>query len=422
MMFFFAMLRSRAFSVIGKTTSVREDAGQNFSLDDRVAHVIVGKREGVLVREEHALFVHGFLHDRNATVISVNPERKSSESLIKRFSCCMLEYVMVQTQADNPIITCIGEALVDFIATSPGPLSHARGFVKALGGEAANVAVGLARLGSRVQFVGKVGADAFGRFVVDELKENGVETSGIVFDKKHKTRLAFVSLSKDGERDFEFWEKEPAGEQLRSSDVDFDTIAASRVVNIAPLLFMKEPARSTAFEIAEEVKRIGGVVAFDANVRLALWKSAAEARRVLLHMARRTSILRLNADEADFLTGEARVEPAAAKLRALGPDLVAITLGAKGCYIQNAACDSVVRGFKVRAVDTTGCGDAFFAALLHGIATATRPMGDLSREEFTAICRFANAVGALTALKRGGAAAIPHPKDVVKFLKQKKQW
>ncbi len=326
--------------------------------------------------------------------------------------------MLVTVKANSPTITCIGEALVDLVATSPGPLSHVRGFVKALGGEGANVAVGLARLGSHVRFVGRVGADAFGTFLVEELSKNGVDTRGIVFDKRHKTRLAFVSLSNDGERDFEFWEKEPAGEQLETADIDFSAVAASRIVNIAPLLFMKEPARSTAFEIAERIRDIGGVVAFDANVRLSLWKSAAEARRVLSLMARRASILRLNADEANFLTGEADLDRAARKLRASGPHLVAITLGAKGSYVQTASVRTFVRGFKVKAVDTTGCGDAFFAGLLHGIAATGRPAGTLSEEELTSICRFANAVGALTARKRGGAAAIPYPKHVARFMKQ----
>lgn len=324
----------------------------------------------------------------------------------------------MKAQSHTPTITCVGEVLVDLIGTAPGALPQVPGFVKALGGEAANVAVGLARLGSRVRFVGRVGADAFGKFLVSELNKNAVDTGGVIFDKNHKTRLAFVFHSEDGERGFEFWEKEPAGEQLCSADIDFGALAASRIVNIAPLLFMNEPARSTAFEIAEEVAKRGSAVAFDPNIRLALWKSAAEAKRVLLHMVRRASLLRLNDEEATFLTGESDIASAASRLRALGPALVAITLGAKGCYVQSARGGTFVRGFKVKPLDTTGCGDAFFAALLHGIATARAAVGDLSIEELIAICRFANAVGALTALKRGGAAAIPHPERVARFLKR----
>ncbi|MBX2990148.1 MAG: carbohydrate kinase [Bacteroidetes bacterium] len=321
--------------------------------------------------------------------------------------------------SDSHTITTVGEAIVDFVSTAPGLLVDAPGFVKALGGEGANVAVGLAKLGSHSCFVGKVGADSFGRFLVKELEKDKVDVGGVVIDKVHRTRLAFVSLTKEGERDFEFWEKTPAGEQLLASELNSSIFKASRIVNIAPLLLPKQPARSTAFEIADDVKSSGGIVAFDANVRLGLWKSAAEAKRVMLHMARRTSVLRLNDEEATFLTGHATLERAAAKLRLLGPELVAITLGVRGSYFQAASSSGFIPGFNVKAVDTTGCGDAFFAALLHRIASVNMPIGDLSAEELTSMCRFANAVGALTSRKRGGAAAVPFPADVVRFLKRK---
>lgn len=316
----------------------------------------------------------------------------------------------------RPLITSIGEALVDFVSTSAGPLSRSVAFIKALGGEGANVAVGLARLGSRSAFVGKVGDDPFGRFLVDELRRSGVETSGVVFDRRFKTRLAFVSLARDGERDFAFWEKVPAGEQLRTSDIQITRLRSSRIVNIAALLLPKQPARTTAFAIADEALRAGSIVAFDANIRRALWASAAEAQRVMRQMIRRSTILRLNQDEAHFLTGRKEQEAQAAAARSLGPSLVAITLGARGSYFQSASASGFVPGFRVKAVDTTGCGDAFFAGLLHRLAQSKRPVGDLSREELTSMCAFANAVGALTALRRGGAAAIPTMPTVVKFL------
>lgn len=319
-------------------------------------------------------------------------------------------------ESTPPIITTLGEPIVDFVATKPGSLQEAPAFMKALGGEGANVAVGLARLGSVSRFVGKVGADAFGRFLLREMENNGVDTGGVVVDKHCRTRLAFVAVGRNGERDFEFWERSPAGEQLVVSDIDRVALRASRIVNIAPLLLPRQPARSTAMEIAEDIKSRGGTVAFDANIRLALWKSADEAKRVLLQMVRRTTLLRLNADEAGFLTGQEKIAPAAERLLALGPDCVAITSGARGSFVKTLTASGSARGFTVQAVDTTGCGDAFFAAFLHTLASTQRHAGELSGEELTSIIRFANAVGALTALKRGGAAAIPTRKIVVRFL------
>lgn len=319
----------------------------------------------------------------------------------------------------RPTITCIGEALVDLIATKPASLENATGFVKTLGGESANVAVGLAKLGSRSVFIGKIGADPFGRFLVSELKKHGVDVRQIVFDKRHKTRLAFVSLEESGERDFEFWERIPAGEQLRFSDIDFSSLRQSRIVNIAPFLLMKEPARSTAFRVARDIAKHGGEIAFDANVRLSLWHSPNEAKRVMLQMARLSTILRLNDDEAKFLTGTSDVQFAARSLRTLGPTLIAVTLGASGCYFQTASAAGFVEGFNVKAIDTTGCGDAFFAALLHGIASSSSALEEMSEDELHSMCLYANAAGALTSLKRGGAEGVPYPKDVVRFLRSR---
>ena len=83
-------------------------------------------------------------------------------------------------------VTCVGELIVDFISTNPGvALEEAVSFRRCAGGAPANVAVGLARLGVRAAFAGKVGNDVFGRFLVKELQHASVSTNGIVFDAKH---------------------------------------------------------------------------------------------------------------------------------------------------------------------------------------------------------------------------------------------
>ena len=321
----------------------------------------------------------------------------------------------------KPKIVSVGEVLVDFVSTSAGSLRRSPDFVKAVGGEAANVAVGLAKLGSHSVFVGKVGADSFGKYLVDELNRHGVDTRNVVFDKKHKTRLAFVSLEESGQRDFEFWESNPAGGQLQLSDIDLASLATFRIVNIAPLLLMKEPARTTAFRIAQGLQKSKAEIAFDANVRFALWHSAAEAKRVMLQMARLSTILRLNDEEAEFLTGKSDVQFAARKLLSLGPKLIAVTLGAGGCYFHTRRAEGFVSGYRLKPVDTTGCGDAFFAALMHGVAHSTSSVEKMSSDELSSICLYANAVGALTSLKRGGAEGVPYPRDVVKFIKTNSQ-
>ncbi len=323
------------------------------------------------------------------------------------------------TESRNPRITCIGEALVDFVASESGTLDIVTGFEKKLGGEGANVAVGIARLGGRAAFAGVVGDDPFGAFVMEGLRREGVDVAGVKAMKRFKTRLAFVSLTLGGDRDFAFWESAPAGAQLRSRDIPFSSLSKSAIVNIAPLLLINEPSRRTALAIARRLSAAGRVVAFDPNLRPALWKSSAEMKRVTRTMISHTAILRLNEDEAAALTGSRSLPNAARKLLDSGPSLVVVTRGEDGCYFQSNSGEGYVPGFEISPVDTTGCGDAFFATLLHDIAQSGVSIGELSPEQLTSMCVHANAVGALTAEERGGAEAMPYPQEVLAFMKER---
>ena len=320
----------------------------------------------------------------------------------------------------NRRILSIGEILVDFVSTNSGrTLINAPAFVKCAGGAPANVAVGIARLGTPSSYVGKVGDDPFGRFLVSEMHSAGVNTSGIRFDPHHKTRLAFVSLKKDGDRDFEFWENHPADEFLESSDIDLDLLKEADIVNIGSFLLLKNPSRRTVMRAAQFSRSLRKEVCFDPNLRKSLWKDQNEARRVMTAMIRCSTIVRLNDEEAFFLAGSRNLESAARRIRALGPRLVVVTRGSEGCYFQTAQYSGFVPGFKIKAVDTTGCGDGFLAGLLHKLALTGVDLEEYSEEQLRSICVTANAVGALVALKRGGIAAMPIGRALNQFLRKR---
>ena len=186
---------------------------------------------------------------------------------------------------------------------------------------------------------------------------------------------------------------------------------------MSSFLLLKEPSRSTAFALAQYCSRSGSFVSFDPNLRLPLWDLPAEARKVMLKMVSFTNILRLNEEEAYFLTSKRSIEAAARYLRSLGPSMVVITRGDEGCYLQTGAAETFVDGFSVRAVDTTGCGDAFLAGFLYALAKSPSKPEEMNKLELKKIGRFANAVGALTAMKYGVIPALPKLANVHKFLK-----
>jgi fructokinase len=315
-------------------------------------------------------------------------------------------------------VTCVGEVIVDFVSTRTGAtLAGTPSFLKNAGGAAANVAVGLTRLGVETSFIGKVGHDPFGTFLKSELRRNGVNTSGLRSDKSRRTRLAFISLRAAGEREFVFWETRPADECLEPADVDFRQIARSHIVHLSSFLLLSEPARSTVLEIARNARRSGTIVSFDPNLRIPLWPSRQEATHWLLTMTKLSTILRLNEAEARFITNSRTLSGAGRRLLELGPHLVVITVGRKGCYAFTHRASVFSAGFGVRAFDTTGCGDSFLAALLFGILKKPAGIDDLTATGLESICRFANAAGALTATKFGGIPALPTRSQVGVFLK-----
>ena len=121
-------------------------------------------------------------------------------------------------------VVCVGDLLIDFVPTVTGTgLVDAPAFQKAPGGAAANVAVGLARLGVASAFIGMVGEDPFGHFLADTLTGAGVDTSPLRFTPAARTALAFVSLRADGEREFMFY-RHPSADMLFTPDA-VDTAA-----------------------------------------------------------------------------------------------------------------------------------------------------------------------------------------------------
>src|SRR6056297_204475 len=113
-------------------------------------------------------------------------------------------------------VISLGEALIDFIPVD----KENKLFEKNPGGAPANVAVGLARLGSRTAFIGKVGDDSLGRFLYDTLAAEGINLNNMILTKKAKTALSIVTLDEDGDRSFDFFGEKSADRLLSKEEVD----------------------------------------------------------------------------------------------------------------------------------------------------------------------------------------------------------
>ncbi len=313
-----------------------------------------------------------------------------------------------EKEAGWPAVASLGEVLIDFVAVEGAlHLEQATTFRRAAGGAPANVAVGLARLGIASAFVGKVGGDAFGRFLRQTLAEAGVDVRGLVEDPSARTPLAFVGSDGRGGRSFVFYHDGMADTLLRPDEVDRDLIAHATVFHFGSVTLAAEPSRDATLTAARWARQHGRLVSFDPNVRLELWDSPRRARDSILDSLSLVDVVKVSGDELEFLTGSSDPAEACRRLRERGPALAVVTLGADGCYYEATISSGHVSGVPVQAVDTLGAGDAFVAGLL--AALSAQPDAAIIHDEQSLgrALRFANAVGAISTTQYGATPALP---------------
>ena len=330
-------------------------------------------------------------------------------------------------------IVCLGEALIDFVAAESGvSVGEASGFLRAPGGAPANVAVGVARMGRSSAFLGKVGDDPFGRFLESTFASAGVDTGGMVFDPVHRTGLAFVSLAANGERDFCFFRNPSADMTYTPAELDRARIEAGRIFHYGSITLIDQPARSTTLAAIEAARAAGLLLSYDPNLRPPLWPALAEARPRILETVSYADVVKLNEEELVFLMTADNTFPVESVStedchtlaqnfqRRYRPGLLAVTRGANGSHLRWGDDNSLdVPGVQVKAVDTTGAGDGFVAALLCGLLenglAESGALADPSNVLLTQIVTQANAVGALTTTRKGAIPALPTREEVAAF-------
>ena len=312
---------------------------------------------------------------------------------------------------------CLGELLIDFVPTVTGTdLLNAPAFKKAPGGAPANVAVGLKRLGVSSSFMGKVGDDPFGHFLAQTLDQAGVDVEPLRFSTQARTALAFVSLKADGDRDFMFYRHPSADMLFTPNEVDVAAIQAAKLLHFGSISLIAEPSRSATLHAVTMAREAGCLISYDPNLRLELWPDAEAARAGLWQGLVQAQIVKISQDEVEFLTGTPDLEKGRNALWHDDLQLLVVTRGLAGCVFFTPELTGSAASFSVAAVDATGAGDGFVAGLLQGVLTDPAALND--PERLQALCRFANAVGALTTTERGAIPALPDRARVERFLSE----
>lgn len=301
-------------------------------------------------------------------------------------------------------IWTLGDAVVDLL-----PRDNMQ-FEACAGGAPFNVAIGVARLGHDSGFIGRVGNDAFGRFLHQTLVTAQVDTKSLEFDPKRHTSTVLVSLDLDGERQFDFLVNPSADQFLSPASLpNF----GRDILHFCSLALVAPDCRATLTQAMAAMRQAGGTLTFDINLRPQMWSNETQMFDQVSDFARQSDILKMSEEELLWLTQTDDLNSACERLTGFPARLKIITRGADGAiaFWQNHRL--TLSGYHVDSIDTTGAGDAFMAGLLAALAGAGWPA---STAALSSLLEQASACGALATTQRGALSAFPNNQQLSRFI------
>ncbi|MET8165382.1 carbohydrate kinase [Streptomyces sp. NPDC005329] len=291
------------------------------------------------------------------------------------------------------MIVVAGEALIDLVPQGAGALA---GLQPALGGGPYNTAVALGRLGSPTAFCSRTSRDAFGEALLAGLRKSGVDVSAVQRGAE-PTTLAVATLDGNGSAAYSFYVDGTADRLFTAPDT---LPAGTRAVSFGTCSLALEPGASAYEELMRTAASQGLFTALDPNIRAGLIPDADAYRARFKSWLPSVSLLKLSAEDAEWLGGTPR------EWLSAGPSAVVITQGGDGltAFTQGGAVYSVP-GEQVDVVDTIGAGDTVNAALLHGLSVRDAPsaagLADLGADGWEQLLRFAARAAAITCSRAG---------------------
>lgn len=308
-------------------------------------------------------------------------------------------------------VICLGEMLIDFIGKDQKSLIDNENFEKKAGGAPANVCASICRLGGESMFLGQVGKDQFGEYLCNILKQEKVDTTGLV--KEGQTTLAFVSLDKDGERDFEFFKGSDQEYTIRKDILN--VIHKDSIVHFgSATAFLNNTLNTSYNQLLEKCKKEGAFISFDPNYRDALIDTKEKENHFIKESLRyiaKSHLVKVSEEELLILTNIKKREKAVQHLHKLGAQVVCVTLGKVGTLLSVQGMIQVIPSIPIQQIDSTGAGDAFVGAMLYQLSLESSIL-DSSLLDYRNMVIFANKVGAYTCTKYGAIDALPALNDL----------
>ena len=259
----------------------------------------------------------------------------------------------------------VGELLADLIGNNLAvSLVDTRDFHRHQGGSPANMAANMARLGNKTALVATVGADNLGVYLKQKVAEAGVDTQYITTDALAPSSIVLVSRTK-GTPDFIAYRT--ADCQIIPEHLPDSLLQQTRIFHTTCFALSRQPAQQTIVDAAKRATAAGCQVSLDANYAPSIWPDRHYARQIVADYCSANALVKLSADDAERLYGEARTKDRIiGDFHRMGASLVCLTLGAEGSLVSSDYGNRQVQlpGQPVDVVDATGAGDAYWAGFL----------------------------------------------------------
>ena len=310
-------------------------------------------------------------------------------------------------------VLCFGEALIDFLCTGSRQEDavNLNEFTQYPGGAPANAAVAVAKLGGNALFVGQVGKDMFGDFLLEALSHYRVDTRYVAQHPELKTALAFVARDEHGERKFSFYRDNSADLGFSPDGVDDSAFSQAKVMHFCSNTLTDATITGATSEMIEKARQAGAKISFDVNLRHNLWAEGhADVSRVNTFV-NKADVLKFSREEIEYLTGD--IDSYVQRLLGARAELVVITNdGGEICYYSKYLNGRLMAP-KVEVVDTTAGGDGFSGGLLYQLSL----LNDFSAvyrsaEQLKGLIAFAAQCGGFAVTRPGAFPALPTLADV----------
>ena len=307
----------------------------------------------------------------------------------------------------------LGEILIDFI-----PGKEEASYVRNPGGGPANAAVAMAKNGLDVAMYTRMGNDDFGRFLSKTMKEYGVKILTPELTDEAVTTMAFVTLYPGGERTFTFARKPGADMLLSKDDIRDEDIRNTRLVHGSSFSMSAGPEVEATKYFLKRAHELGKLVAFDINYRNVVWnddkQACADAVKGILPYV---DLLKISDEEVDMIGGPENILNT---MKEYDIAVVVETLGSKGARAYFNGESVMVEGRKAKAVDATGCGDAFWGGFLACLLTSgVTAVTDVTAGILEKAITYGNIGGWCCVQVKGGMSALPTREQIEAVLNER---